>query len=117
MNYIEEFCEEIVIINKGNVVLKGNLKDIKKEFGENKIILSATNYPLNNLKDICLTRFNQIIKIISTKREFLIVELINHKNKNDLLKELINSDIDIELFGEYEPSLNDIFILKAGDEQ
>lgn len=117
MNYIEEFCEEIVIINKGNVVLKGNLKDIKKEFGENKIILSATNYPLNNLKDICLTRFNQMIKIISTKREFLIVELINHKNKNDLLKELINSDIDIELFGEYEPSLNDIFILKAGDEQ
>ena len=29
MNYVEEFCEDIAIINKGDVVLSGNLKDIK----------------------------------------------------------------------------------------
>ena len=39
MNYVEEFCEDIAIINKGDVVLSGNLKDIKKDFGKNPFII------------------------------------------------------------------------------
>ena len=35
MNYVEEFCEDIVILHHGNVVLQGNLKQIKKAFGHN----------------------------------------------------------------------------------
>ncbi|MEG0094370.1 MAG: ATP-binding cassette domain-containing protein, partial [Erysipelotrichaceae bacterium] len=31
MSYVEEFCEEIEIVNKGEIVLSGNLKEIKKE--------------------------------------------------------------------------------------
>ncbi|EPZ58979.1 ABC transporter family protein [[Clostridium] sordellii ATCC 9714] len=30
MSYVEEFCEEIAIINKGEIVLSGNLREIKK---------------------------------------------------------------------------------------
>ena len=33
MNYVEEFCEEIVLINRGEIVLSGNLRKIKQEFG------------------------------------------------------------------------------------
>ena len=32
MNYVEEFCEDIVILHHGDVVLQGNLKQIKKEY-------------------------------------------------------------------------------------
>ena len=32
MGYVEEFCEDIVLINHGDVVLEGNLKDIKKAY-------------------------------------------------------------------------------------
>ena len=49
-------------------------------------------------------------------KEFVILELKESRSKNDLLSEIIKSDIDVEKFGEYEPSLNDIFVLKAGDE-
>ena len=37
-------------------------------------------------------------------------------SKNSFLKSIIDYDIDIEKFSVYEPSLTDIFVLKAGDE-
>ena len=35
MNTIEEFCENLVILNKGKTVLSGNLNEIKKSYGRN----------------------------------------------------------------------------------
>lgn len=116
MNYVEEFCEDIAIINKGNVVLSGNLKDIKKDFGKNKLMLSANNYSPIELKEKCEEYFGDIIRVDEVMKEFVILELKESRSKNDLLSEIIKSDIDVEKFGEYEPSLNDIFVLKAGDE-
>ncbi|CEN31330.1 ABC transporter ATP-binding protein [Paraclostridium sordellii] len=115
MGYVEEFCEEITIINKGDVVLSGNLKSIKKDFGKNRLILSSNNYSLSELKYICKEKFIDIVTVFEIKKNFLILELINNKTKNDLLNELLSTDIDIENFATYEPTLTDIFVLKAGD--
>ena len=116
MSYVEEFCEDIAIINKGNITLSGNLKDIKKEFGKNRLILSANNYSLKELNDICINNFSDFVKVYEVKKDFLILELCENCSKNDFLSAIINSDIDIENFGVYEPTLTDIFVLKAGDE-
>lgn len=115
MGYVEEFCEDIVIINHGNQVLDGNLKEIKKEYGKDKMILSANNYSLEELKTICEEKYSNIITVESLKKEFLVLNLNSQNSKKELLKKLIESDIDIEKFAEYEPTLNDIFVLKAGD--
>ena len=115
MNYVEEFCEDIAIINHGDVVLSGNLKEIKKDFGKNRLILSASNYSLDNLKEKCENDYKNLIRIDDVKKEFIVLELLEGKNKNDLLKRILESDIDIERFGVYEPTLNDIFVSKAGD--
>lgn len=115
MGYVEEFCEDIVIINHGNQVLDGNLKEIKKEYGKDKMILSANNYSLEELKTICEEKYSNIVTVDSVKKEFLVLNLNSQNSKKELLKKLIESDIDIEKFAEYEPTLNDIFVLKAGD--
>lgn len=116
MSYVEEFCEDIVIINKGNVALSGNLKEIKKDFGKNRIILSANNYSLKELHHICEEKFKNLINVYESKNDFLVLELCENCTKNNFLNTLINSDIDIEKFSVYEPTLTDIFVLKAGDE-
>lgn len=116
MSYVEEFCEDIAIINKGNVALSGNLKDIKKDFGRNRITLSANNYNLEELKEICEIKFSKFVTVYEVKKNFLILELSKNSTKNDFLTAVIDSDIDIEKFSIYEPSLTDIFVLKAGDE-
>ncbi len=115
MNYVEEFCEEIIIINHGDVVLDGKVKEIKKKFGNNRLILSANNYNLGDLETIILKDFKEYVNIFDVKKDFIVLELLENKHKNDFLHEVLKSDIDIEKFGNYEPTLNDIFVLKAGD--
>lgn len=116
MSYVEEFCEEIAIVKEGNIVLSGNLREIKKEFGKNRLILSANNHSLEELKEICEVSFHFLVNVSEIKKEFIVLELIGSATKNDLLNSILTSDIDIEKFGEYEPTLTDIFVLKAGDE-
>lgn len=115
MSYVEEFCEEIAIINKGDIALSGNLKAIKKDFGKNRLILSANNYSLEEIKQICEDKFKDMVNIYEMKKEFIVLELLGNYTKNDLLHKLLKTDIDIEKFGIYEPTLTDIFVEKAGD--
>ena len=116
MSYVEEFCEDIAIINKGNIALSGNLKDIKKDFGKNRLILSASNYSLEELKKICEEQLTNLVNIYEVKKDFLVLELCENTTKNNLLKHILTTNIDIEKFAIYEPTLTDIFVLKAGDE-
>ena len=116
MSYVEEFCDEIAIINKGEIVLSGNLKNIKKDFGKNRLILSANNMSLEELSSFATKNLADIVKVYETKKNFIVLELCDGKSKNDLLQKILTTDIDIEKFAEYEPTLTDIFVLKAGDE-
>lgn len=115
MSYVEEFCEEIAIINKGEIVLSGNLKDIKKEFGKDRLILSANDITIDELENIIDTKFSDLVIVNEVKKNYLIVELIDSKTKNQLLQTLINENIDIEKFAIYEPDLADIFVKKVGE--
>lgn len=116
MSYVEEFCEDIAIINKGNIALSGNLKDIKKEYGKNRLILSSNNYSLDELEETCKNNFSNLVTVYAVKKDFLILELCEDCTKNSFLKSILDYGIDIESFSVYEPSLTDIFVLKAGDE-
>lgn len=59
MSYVEEFCKDIVIINKGDVVLSGDLDNIKREFGKNQLVVSAVDKTLDDL-EILLMNICQI---------------------------------------------------------
>ncbi|MDO5519205.1 MAG: ATP-binding cassette domain-containing protein [bacterium] len=115
MGYVEEFCDDIVIINKGNVVIKGNLKEIKQEFGKNQLAVSAVNYTAEELARKCRNEFATLVTVTEEKKEYIIIRLQERVTKKDVLQAFVSSDIDIARFGIYEPSLTDIFVQKAGD--
>jgi len=117
MSYVEEFCEHIAIVNHGEIVLEGHIKDIKKEYSKNRLILSAVNYSITDLKTLCENELSQIIHIVEVKKDVLILGLKNNNTKNSLLKTILNTDIEVEKFSIYEPTLTDIFVDKAGDNQ
>lgn len=116
MNYVEEFCEDIVILHHGAIVLSGNLKHIKKEFGNNRIVISACNMSVSDLKALCETQCQDILAVYETKPDYLIIELEAGKDKKEVLARLIDLEIDIEKFMMYEAPLTDIFVAKAGGE-
>lgn len=116
MNYVEEFCESIVILHHGDVVLSGELKQIKKKFGKNRLVISTLNQKAEELKVLCDTNLSNAVKCSEIKNDEVIVELHEGVHKQDMLRMLLDHDMDIEKFMIYEPSLTDIFVAKAGDE-
>ena len=116
MSYVEEFCDNIAIINKGEVVLSGRLKEIKKDFGKNRLVLAAENYTLDELAAKIEKEYANMLTVSKRKKEFLVLETVNDTTSKQILKLLEESDIEVERFGRYEPSLNDIFVAKVGEE-
>ena len=42
MHSIEEFCSDVLILNKGETVIKVNLKEIKEQYNANRV--SSVSY-------------------------------------------------------------------------
>lgn len=116
MNYVEEFCEDIVILHHGQVVLEGNLKQIKKEYGNNRLVLRSTSSH-EVFKDILFGKCANLLKVFEEKEEGFIVELLPDVSKKDVLMKLLELGVDLDVFQVYEASLTDIFVAKAGDEE
>ena len=117
MSYVEEFCDNIAIINQGEVVLAGDLKEIKKEYGKNRLVLAAENYTMEQLAGKVEKEWPELVERAGRKEEFLILELKPGTDRKGLLAKLAGSDMEVERFGRYEPSLNDIFVKMVGEEE
>lgn len=116
MSYVEEFCEDIVVINHGNVVLNGSLKDIKKEYGKNRITVSFDDCSVEETKKMMQEKFSDYVAVTGEKKEEVILQLQEGKNKSDVMEAMLKEQVSIASFGNYAPSLNEIFVMKAGDE-
>ncbi|OOB80379.1 MAG: ABC transporter ATP-binding protein [Epulopiscium sp. Nuni2H_MBin003] len=114
MSYVEEFCKDIVIVNKGHIVLEGDLKQIKTHYGKNKLTISAVNYTLDELYDK-LKSYTNVFTELTIAKSYLIVSLKEGKTKQDMLNILLESGVDIEAFKVYEPNLHDIFVKEVGE--
>ena len=101
MSYIEVFCDSIAIINGGEVVLTGDLHEIKR------------NYPRNRL--VVHSRQNEMIAAEYSgscqwgEDDELIITLSDPADKKEVMKKLTEI-YDIDEIKVYEPSLNDIFV-------
>ncbi|MEG1257303.1 ATP-binding cassette domain-containing protein [Clostridium sp.] len=108
MSTIEEFCENLVILNKGKTVLNGNLNTIKKSYGRNHLLLKCEGNIDNLIKD-----FN--MKILNENQDFIELNVTSEEEATKLLKEIINKNIPVIRFELREPTLHEIFIEKVGE--
>ena len=115
MNYVEEFCEEIALIDKGKIVLTGNLKEIKTHYGENRLTISEVNRSPQELREIFINSLYNIVRVTEVKKDYLIIELLGNNTKQDLFKAIGDLNLDIYKFSIYEPTLEDIFVKKVGE--
>ncbi len=108
MSYVESFCDDIAIIDKGKIILDGNLNDIKKDLGGRKKRLK-TSYP--DIQSHLENLGHHVVK----KDDSYIIDLKEGDSEKMFLQDLINNNIDIELFSQYRPSLQEIFVSKVGE--
>ena len=116
MSYVEEFCQQIAILNHGDVVLSGELKEIKREFGRDRLVVSSLEETPEELAHRLRDTFDDLLEVEKVQKDRLIIRKKASDAKLKILERLVEQDVDLEFFGMYEPSLNDIFVEKAGDE-
>lgn len=107
MTTIEEFCSDILILNKGKTVLQGNLKDIRNSYPANRLIVETNKDISKYLKDF------QIENTIDNK---YVLKIDNEEKAHNLLSEIVKDGVLVNKFEIMKPTLNDIFVEKVGEE-
>ena len=108
MEQVEEICDKIVLINKGENVLYGNVKDIKQSFKEHMYRIDFEgNLPAG---------FSSKTQIMQQTGNHVTVKLTEGGDSNDLLRYLMDSSVRVTAFQEILPTLNEIFIKTVGAE-
>ncbi len=102
MEQVEEICDHIVLINKGQKLLDGTVQKIKQDFKENIYKLDA--------KVMAEQLMTYIFDVVKFEPNQLLLKLQKETTTNELLKYFINQNVAIHSFNEVLPSLNDIFI-------
>ena len=104
MEQVEEICDHIILVNKGNKILDGTVNNIKQEFKENifevgfdeNILAEHTAIHLFDVKDV--------------KEKKMRIRINEGFSNNDVLQFFVHKGLNIRSFNEVLPSLNDIFI-------
>ena len=105
MSSVEEFCTDLVILDRGKSILKGNLKEIKNSYKTSKVIVEANDNIDDIIKDLKLS--------VLSKDDNVYVISADDNIRQKLFKRL--SDRNIEKFEVVRPSLHEIFIDKVGE--
>ncbi len=107
MEHVEQLCEHLCMLQKGKTILHGNLKEIKRSFGKKNLSIEA---------DCNLDFVNQVPGVLKTTPYSggMVCQIENEAVSQAVLENLIGKGF-IRKFELDEPSLNDIFIEKAGE--
>ena len=108
MATIEEFCSDILILNKGKTVLQGNLKDIKETYPANRVEIDV-----DQKIDAYIKEFEEL-EIENEKNNQYTIKIKNVEKAHELLNQLVSKGIKVDKFEIMKPTLNDIFIEKVG---
>ena len=106
MSYIEEFCDSIAILNKGVVAISGDLRDIKRAYPRDRLVVRSQE------SDKIAADFGAVCKVMENGD--LLIRLGDPAEKKAVMARLVEN-YDIDEVKVYEPSLNDIFVEYAGD--
>ena len=105
----EELCQDIVIINKGQSIVQGSVREIKQKSGRNVARLKLDNDPqapwLEQLPGVQVTK---------RREDYIEMQIQANLNPNVIVEAALQHGGIISRFELTEPSLTEIFIEKVG---
>ncbi len=103
MEQVEEICDHIILVNKGQKILDGSVKGVKHQFKENLFSIGFEKIPIN-------LNGNSSFQMVGTKDNSFIVKINDGHKPHDVLNYFLQQRSEIVSFNEILPSLSDIFI-------
>lgn len=102
MEQVEEICDHIVLVNKGNKILDGSVKEIKQQFKQHIFTAEINQLPA--------TLQHPSFTLVKQDGNNLTLKINEGYQSNDILLHFINQQSVIVAYHEILPSLNEIFI-------
>ena len=103
MEQVEEICDHIILVNKGQKILDGTVRDVRQQFKEHLFHIRFEGAA----PSLSGPAFNVVRK---EGEDTLIVKIHEGYSSNDVLRHYLDSNTTIAAFHEILPSLNEIFI-------
>ena len=132
MSYVEQFCDQVALLDQGQIVLQGCLKDIKREQAQGRLYIQIaaeeTETAHNRHAQPDSAAYSQISALLQgkpqladsvlsleTSGEGCLLHLKQPDSTRDILSLLAENRLKVEQFRLAEPSLEDIFVEKVGE--
>ncbi len=103
MEQVEEICDHIILMNKGQKILDGTVTGVKQQFKENLFRIGLEG-------ELPQLPAPEAFEIVGKTEGHMIVKITEGYRPNDVLSYFIGRGIGISSFMEVLPSLSDIFI-------
>ena len=108
MNYIEEFCNDIVILHDGKAVLSGDIGEIKRGFDRRTVEIVTTES--NAVMSFLQKHKSEAVQKAEASENLVTVTLARAEDKAVLYALLADCADKIDAFRVKEPTLNEIFV-------
>jgi ABC-2 type transport system ATP-binding protein len=104
MEQVEEICDHIILVNKGEKILDGSVSGVKQRFKENLFAVGAEG-GVDGLRPE-----SAAFEVVGQHNGQWVVGIREGYRPNDVLRYFMEQGRSITAFTEILPSLNDIFI-------
>jgi ABC-2 type transport system ATP-binding protein len=109
MDEVEELCQDIVIINRGQVVIQGSVREIKHRQGR-----SVARLKLDNDPEARWLEALSAVEITKRREDYVEMHLPADFNPNLIVEAAVQHGGIISRFEVVEPSLTEVFIALVG---
>lgn len=108
MGNVEALCDDLVMLRHGNMVLHGEIRAIREQFGKNEIFVTT------DWSQEALLQLEHVIEAKQLSRRRFMLRVDDPAAGQPIFQELSGGHY-IEEFSQQPPTLDEIFRLKAGD--
>jgi ABC-2 type transport system ATP-binding protein len=108
MEQVEQMCDSICLMNKGQKLLDGDLKAIKKSYGSNTVRMEFVG-------DSDFLEIPTVIERANHYGELVEITLRPGADAQQILRSAVDRGVQVRRFELIEPPLNDIFIEKVSE--
>jgi len=113
MEQVEQLCDDICLISKGKIVVNGALRDVKRSFGKNTVLIDFDG-PDDFLDELA---GRGLIRVNVRSTSHAEVRLLDNIRPKQVLEEALKRAEDITRFEFVEPSMREIFVSAVTEKQ
>lgn len=107
MEHVEELCDNVCILNKGELVVSGPIDEVKTYHGNKRVVIE-TDHEMPEIDKV-----DGVLEVDRNKREIKV--MIETESVAEQIYDIVKQYGFVKRFQVVEPSLNEIFIDKVGD--